>query len=61
MRCFPEAKMFTAYGMTECCSSLVYNGPFLARDFPPLPLAAGHRIPGTDLTIHPTSTPPNFS
>lgn len=61
MRCFPEAKVFTAYGMTECCSSLVYHGPFLTKNFPPLPLAAGHPIPGTHLTIHSTSIPPNSS
>eukprot|EP00210_Caulerpa_lentillifera_P008484 g8093.t1 len=53
--CFTEARVYTAYGMSECCSSLVYNGPFLAREFPPLPLAAGCPIPGTDVTIHPTT------
>lgn len=52
---FPNVQVFTAYGMTEACSSLTYCGPMTPTELLHSKLSVGFPIPGTQLSFDPSS------
>ena len=58
---FPNAAVYTAYGMTEASSSLTYSGPISSSRLHLTHLVAGFRIPGTSLKLDTTSNFPPSS
>ncbi|GMH38364.1 hypothetical protein BSKO_06248 [Bryopsis sp. KO-2023] len=51
---FPNARLYTAYGMTEACSSITFQGPFLPNSSGGAPLenCAGFPAPGIEIAVH---------